>query len=217
VASRWRAGLAGLKVDLAPWRRSRDFRILLVANAAFYLGQWVGLVVLPFQLYDLTGSNFAVGAMGLVVVVPLVVFGLYGGALADLVDRRKLLTATGVIQVLVAAALIGNARLPEPRVWAIYLCGGLLAAATALQRPSREALLIRVVAHADIPAAVSLSSLTRQLGQLVGPALGGVLVASAGIAWAYTVELCGLLTATVLSLFLAAYPRMASGPRPACT
>jgi MFS family permease len=206
VASRWRARLAGLKVDLTPWRRSRDFRILLVANAAFYLGQWVGLVVLPFQLYDLTGSNFAVGAMGLVVVVPLIVFGLYGGALADLVDRRKLLTATGVTQVVVAAALIGNARLAEPRVWVIYLCGGLLASATALQRPSREALLIRVVKHADIPAAVSLSSLTRQLGQLVGPALGGVLVASAGVAWAYTIDLGGLATATVLSLFLAAYP-----------
>ena len=95
-----------------------------MANSAFYLGQWVSLVVLPFQLYELTGSNFAVGAMGLVVVVPLIVFGLYGGALADLVDRRKLLTATGVIQVMVAAALIANARLPDPREWAIYLCGG---------------------------------------------------------------------------------------------
>ncbi len=206
MASRWRARLAGLKVDLTPWRRSRDFRILLVANTVFYLGQWVGLVVLPLQLYDLTGSNFAVGAMGLVVVVPLIGFGLYGGALADLVDRRKLLSATGVIQVLVAAALVGNANLAEPRLWVIYVCGALLVSATALQRPSREALLIRVVAHADIPAAVSLSSLTRQLGQLVGPALGGVLVASAGVAWAYTVDLGGLLLATVLSLFLAAYP-----------
>ena len=208
MTARHRGGarLAGLKVDLAPWRRSRDFRILLVANSAFYLGQWVSLVVLPFQLYELTGSNFAVGAMGLVVVVPLIVFGLYGGALADLVDRRKLLTATGVVQVLVAATLIANARLPEPRVWEIYLCGFLITSATALQRPSREALLIRVVSHADIPAAVSLSSLTRQLGQLVGPAIGGVLVASAGVAWAYTVELGGLATATVLSLFLAAYP-----------
>ena len=144
--------------------------------------------------------------MGLVVVVPLIGFGLYGGALADLVDRRKLLSATGVIQVLVAAALVGNANLAEPRLWVIYVCGALLVSATALQRPSREALLIRVVAHADIPAAVSLSSLTRQLGQLVGPALGGVLVASAGVAWAYTVDLGGLLLATVLSLFLAAYP-----------
>jgi MFS family permease len=210
----WRGRLAGLRVDLTPWRRSRDFRLLLVSNSVFYLGQWVSLVALPYQLYELTGSNFAVGAMGLVVVVPLVVFGLYGGALADHVDRRKMLVATGVAQVLVIALLIGNALLHQPQVWVIYLCGGLRAVATSLQRPSRDALLPRVVAHADMPAAVSLTSLTRQLGQLVGPALGGLLVAAAGVSWAYAVDLGGVLIATVLSAFLAAYPASGLGAAP---
>src|SRR5207249_4312955 len=82
VAASLSARLARLRVDLTPWRGSRDFRILLVAGSVFFLGGMVGYVALPYQLYQLTGSNFAVGAMGLVTIVPLVVFGLYGGALA---------------------------------------------------------------------------------------------------------------------------------------
>ena len=198
--------LARLKVDLTPWRTSRDFRILLTAGTVFYLGLWIGYVALPYQLYQLTGSNFAVGAMGLVVVVPLIVFGLYGGALADHVDRRTMLLVTGVAQALVMSLLLANALLASPQIWLVYLCGGLQAVATSLQRPSREALLPRVVAHHELPAAVSLSSLTRQIGQLAGPAVGGVVVSTAGVAWAFGAELAGLAIATLLSLRMAAYP-----------
>ena len=80
--------VARLRVDVTPLRTSRDFRLLFWAGTVFYLGGMVSYVALPYQLYQLTGSNFAVGAMGLVELVPLVVFGLYGGALADHVDRR---------------------------------------------------------------------------------------------------------------------------------
>jgi MFS family permease len=200
------ARLARLKIDLTPWRTSRDFRILLSADAVFYVGQWIGYVALPFQLYQLTGSNFAVGAMGLVVVLPLIVFGLYGGALADHVDRRKMLVVTGAAQALVLTLLLANAVLDRPLVWLVYLCGGLQAVATSLQRPSREALIPRVVAHHELPAAVSLSSLTRQIGQLAGPAIGGVVVSTAGVPWAFAAQLAGVAIATLLSLAMAAYP-----------
>ena len=83
----WRARLAGLRLDLTPLRTSRDFRLLFAAGTVFYLGAMVTYVAIPFQIYALTGSNFAVGAIGIVELVPLVVFGLYGGALADHVDR----------------------------------------------------------------------------------------------------------------------------------
>ena len=85
-------------MDVTPLRTSRDFRLLFLAGTIFYLGGMVSYVAVPFQIYDLTGSNFAVGAIGLVELVPLVVFGLYGGALADHVDRRRLLVLTGVGQ-----------------------------------------------------------------------------------------------------------------------
>ncbi|TCC52409.1 MFS transporter [Kribbella capetownensis] len=205
MASSVRERLGRLRVDLTPWRGSRDFRILVVSGSVFFLGGMVGYVALPYQLYQLTGSNFAVGAMGLVTIAPLVVFGLYGGALADHVDRRKLLVGTGVAQVLICAALLGNTLLASPRVWLIYVCGGLNAIASSLQRPSREALLPRVVKHAEIPAAVALSSLTMQIGQLAGPALGGVLVGSVGVTWAFAVELTGLVVATGLYLRLRSY------------
>jgi MFS family permease len=205
VASSVREQLGRLRVDLTPWRGSRDFRILVVSGSVFFLGGMVGYVALPYQLYQITGSNFAVGAMGLVTIAPLVVFGLYGGALADHVDRRKLLIGTGIAQVLICATLLGNTLLASPRVWLIYVCGALNAIASSLQRPSREALLPRVVKHAEIPAAVALSSLTMQIGQLAGPALGGVLVGSVGVTWAFAVELTGLVVATALYLRLGSY------------
>jgi len=198
VAASVRARLARLRVDLTPWRGSRDYRILLVSGSVFFLGGMVGYVALPYQLYQLTGSNFAVGAMGLVTIAPLVVFGLYGGALADHVDRRKLLIGTGIAQVLISAVLLSNSLLANPQVWVIYVCGALNAIASSLQRPSREALLPRVVRHEEIPAAVALSSLTMQVGQLAGPALGGVLVGSVGVSWAFAVELTGLVVATLM-------------------
>ncbi|MEU0092741.1 MFS transporter [Kribbella sp. NPDC006257] len=200
-----RTRLSRLSVDLTPWRGSRDFRILLVAGTVFYLGGMVGYVALPFQLYQLTGSNFAVGAMGLVTIAPLVVFGLYGGALADHMDRRKTLIATGIAQAVILAVVLTNSLLAHPQVWVIYVCGALTAIATSLQRPSREALLPRVVKHQEMPAAVALSSLTSQVGQLAGPALGGVLVGTAGVSWAFGIELAGLLIATALYTALGSY------------
>ncbi|MEV5961802.1 MFS transporter [Kribbella sp. NPDC051952] len=205
MAASFRAGLARLRVDLTPWRASRDFRILLISGSIFFLGGMVGYVALPYQLYQLTGSNFAVGAMGLVTIAPLVVFGLYGGALADHVDRRKMLIGTGIAQVVISAAMLGNTLLDNPQVWLIYVCGGLNAVATSLQRPSREALLPRVVKHAELPAAVALSSLMGQIGQLAGPALGGVLVGSVGVTWAFAVELTGIIGATLMYVGLRPY------------
>ncbi|TDO50809.1 putative MFS family arabinose efflux permease [Kribbella sp. VKM Ac-2527] len=205
VATSFRDRLARLRVDLTPWRASRDFRILVISGTVFYLGGMVGYVALPFQLYQLTESNFAVGAMGLVTIAPLVIFGLYGGALADHVDRRKMLVITGVAQILICAVLLGNTRLADPQIWIIYVSGALNAIASSLQRPSREALFPRVVRHEQMPAAVTISSLTMQIGQLAGPAMGGVLVGTVGVTWAFSVELIGLVVATLLYLRLGSY------------
>ena len=203
-----------LRLDLTPARTSRDFRIVLIAGAVFYLGQMVGYVALPFQIYDLTGSNFAVGAMGIVQLVPLIIFGLYGGALADHVDRRTMLVVTGAAQVVLTAALLVNAMLDQPRVWAIYVIGALLAVASALQRPSRDALLPRIVRHDELPAAVALSSLSMQVGMLLGPALGGLVIGSVGVAWAYAIDVVGLGLATLLFAALRRYPPSEHAERP---
>ena len=89
TAARWVARLVSrLRMDVTPCATSRDYRILFLAGTVFYLGAMVSYVAVPYQLYQLTRSNFVVGAVGIVELVPLVVFGLWGGALADHVDRR---------------------------------------------------------------------------------------------------------------------------------
>ena len=201
-----RSRISRLRVDVTPLRTSRDFRLLFVAGTVFYLGQMVSYVALPYQIYTLTRSNFAVGAVALVELVPLVVFGLYGGALADHVDRRRMLVVCGIAQVVITSGLLGNSLLESPSVPAIYVLAFFLTIASALQRPSRDALLPRVVAHSELPAAVAVQSLGMQVGTLLGPTLGGVLVATVGVPWAFGIDVLGLALATLLFLALRPYP-----------
>lgn len=197
--------LRALRLDVTPLRRSRDFRLLFFAGTVFYLGGMVSYVALPFQVWTLTGSSFAVGAIGLVELVPIIVFGLYGGALADHVDRRKLLILTGIAQVVFTAALAVNAFLPQPSVAAIFVVAALLASASSLQRPSREALLPRTVTHEELPAANALDGFGMQVGVLVGPAIGGLLLAHVGAGWCYVIDVAGLTVASALYVVMRSY------------
>jgi MFS family permease len=204
--SGWRQRVAGLRIDVTPLRTSRDFRLLFAAGTVFYIGGMVSYVAVPYQIWVLTGSNFAVGALSLVELLPLVVFGLYGGALADHLDRRKMLVFCGIAQIVLTAGLLANAMLVNPSVWTIYGAGFFLSIAQSLQRPSREALVPRTVRHDELTAASAVSSLGMQVGTLFGPALGGILVGTVGVSWAYGVDVTGLVIATVLFLCLRPYP-----------
>ena len=210
----WADRFRAVRMDTRPLRESRDFRLLFVAGTVFYLGGMVSYVAIPFQIYDLTGSNFAVGAVALVELVPLIVFGLYGGALADHVDRRKLLIWTGVAQAAFTGILAVNAFRDEPSLWVIFGVAGLLQSSSALQRPSREALMPRTVKHDQITAGQALTSLGMQIGVLVGPAIGGLLVAYVGIGWCFLVDICALLVATLMYVAMRPYPHIAETTPP---
>ena len=201
----WLDVVSRLRMDVTPFRQSRDYRLLLLAGTVFYLGGMMTYVAVPYQLYDLTGSNFMVGAVGIVELLPLVVFGLWGGALADHMDRRTLLVWTGVAQVVFTSVLVVNAFLPEPQVWVIFVIAALLSAAQSLQRPSREALIPRTVEHDQLPAAVALSSVGMQAGMLAGPAVGGVLLHTVGTAWCFLLDVVGISIATVLFIRMRRY------------
>lgn len=203
---RWWQRLLGARLDVTPLRTSHDFRVLFLSGAIFNLGAMFGYVAVPFQLYTLTHSNLAVGAMGVIQLVPLLVFGLYGGALADHVDRRKLMILTGVAQAVLVALLLANSLLDRPHVWVLYLIGAFMSVASSLQRPSREALIPLVVRHHELPAAVADSSVGRQLGMLVGPAVGGLLIARYGSPIAFGIEAAGMAIATLLLLRLRPCP-----------
>src|SRR5688572_29291803 len=192
-------------MDVTPLRTSRDFRLLFAAGTVFYLGAMISYVAIPYQLYTMTGSNAAVGLIGLVELVPLVVGGLYGGALADHVDRRRLLVVTGVAQAVITALLALNAVQEQPAVWPLYVLAFLLAAFSSVQRPSREALLPRTVRHDEIVAANALGSFGMQVGLLLGPTIGGLLLAGVGVAWCFALDVVGLVVATVLYALMRSY------------
>lgn len=202
------------RIDLTPLRTAKDFRTLFVSGTVFYLGSMFGYVAVPYQLFQITDSNLAVGAMGVVQLVPLLVFGLYGGALADHVDRRKMMLWTGLAQSLLAGLLLVNSLIGDPQVWMLYLIGAGMSAASSLQRPSREALIPRVVTHDELPAAVAVSSLGYQVGMLIGPGIGGLLIAHLGVPIAYGLEAGGFALATLLLLRLGSYPPLGEATAP---
>ena len=124
-----------LRADVTPLRESRDFRLLYASRTITALGTQATEVALLVQARQLTGSTFAVGLLGAVEVVPLVVFGLYGGVLADRFDRRKLMVWCEATLGVCAALLTLNALAPRPMVWPLYVVTGLMMATAALQRP----------------------------------------------------------------------------------
>jgi len=146
-------------------------------------------VAVPFQIKEMTNSYIAVGLSGVVEIVPLILFGLYGGVLADYVDRKKMVWATEFASLVLVAILLVNSLSPNPNLILIYLVIGLFAAVNGLQRPSADAILPRLVGHADLPAASALMSLRWQLGVIVGPTIGGILIASFSVSVGYIADI----------------------------
>ncbi|GAA2520415.1 MFS transporter [Streptomyces longisporus] len=206
--------LRNLLPDLTPWRNSRDFRRLWVSGTISNFGSFLTFVALPVQLKELTGSAAAVGAIGAVELLPLLVFGLYGGALADALDKRKLIVWTEAGQGLLSAALLANALLPHPAVWPLYAVAALSSALVSVQRPAIDSLWPRIVAHEHLPAASALNSLRWTVGGVAGPALAGVVVAYAGLGWAYGADLATFVVSVLLMVRIAASPAAHEAAKP---
>jgi MFS family permease len=208
------SGLSALLPDLAPWRASRDFRRLWFSGLISNFGSFLTFVALPVQLKELTGSAAAVGAIGAVELVPLLVFGLYGGALADAWDKRKLIIWTEAGQGLLSVALLVNALLPHPAIWPLYVVAALSSALFSVQRPALDSLWPRIVAHEHLPAAASLNAFRWTFGGVAGPALAGVVVAYAGLGWAYGADLATFVVSVVLILRIAPSPASHEAAKP---
>jgi MFS family permease len=176
-------------MDLRPFLRHRDFRWLFAAQFVSYMGSMVTYVALPYQVYRLTESSFAVGLLGVAELVPLLATAFIGGALADWMDRRRIVLATDVGLAVGCGLLTLNAVLPQPHVWPLFLAAGWMSALSGLQRPSLEAMTPRLVDKDELPAAAALGTLRGSVGMIVGPAIGGMLIASVGLAFTYVVDL----------------------------
>ena len=152
----------------------------------------------------------AVGLIGLAELVPLILFGLYGGSLADRLDKRRVVLAGEAAALLLSATLAVNALLPSPQVALIYVVAMLFAAVDGLQRPSLDSVLPRVVAHDELSAAGALFSFQRTLAAIAGPAVGGLVLAGLGPAAAYGIDVLSFCASIVILARLHPVPPVAT-------
>lgn len=195
-------------LDIGPLRRNLAFRRLFASQFISGLGTMVSYVAVPWQLYELTRSNAQVGLLSLVQLVPVIVCGLLGGAVADRVDRKRLLIASEALMALCLAGLLGNSLQATPSVPVIYALVAVLQAATGFHRPALEALTQKLARPEEFAAVAALSSVRGTVGMVAGPALAGLLLARWGAVGAYLFDFASFLVAL---FFLARIPRAAVG------
>jgi MFS family permease len=135
VSRTWSRIRAVAVADIGPLRRSRDFRLLFVSQGVTLAGTMLTEVAVPFQVYDLTHSSLLVGVMSLTLLVPYMTVGVFGGALADAVDRRRLVVGSEVGLAVCSGLLLANSALGSPRLWALLVVNVVMATLDALQRP----------------------------------------------------------------------------------
>jgi MFS family permease len=207
--SGWRTRLRSLAIDLGPLRRHRDFRLRTIAASVSAFGAYFTMIAVPIQIMRLTGSTVAVGLVAAAEFFPIIAVGLLGGAVADRFDRRKVVLISELGALGCTLALLGNSLLPEPRLWVIYLMAAGAVSASAMQRPSLDAMLPRYVPHAEIPAASMVNNQAWGLAGIAGTTLGGVL-ASTSISLAYAVDVASFALSLLVFLRLTPLPRTLS-------
>lgn len=188
-------------VDVTPLRDNIAFRWLFIGQAVSVAGTQVTQVAIPLQIYQLTHSSLDVGLVGLAALVPLLVFGLWGGAVADAVDRRKLIIITSAGSGAVSTVLIFQAVADLRQVWLLYVCVAVQSAFAALDSPTRRAMLPQLVPTQQVAAANNLYFAVFNFGVIVGPLLAGVLIGAFGFSAAYEFDVASFAIAFLAVIF----------------
>ena len=198
--------LRGLLVDVEPLRRDRDFRLLWSGQAVSGIGNQVTRIALPYQVFVLTGSTLAIAALTLVQLIPILVFALGAGSLADAVDRRRLLLVTQLLLALASLALVVLALVPAPPLLALFAVAFVAASLGSVDQPARASAVPRLVPAIRLPAAIALNQLNFQVASVVGPAVGGILIATVGLPGAYAVDVLSFGASIGTLLLMAPLP-----------
>lgn len=177
-----------LFVDVTPLKESPGFRWLYSGLALAWLGRQLTVVAVPYQVYQLTGSTFLVGALGIAQLVPLLATSFVGGAIVDSLDRRKLLVFAQLGLMITAIGLAFNASLSSPAVWAIFALSGLNAGISAIDSPARSASIPALVGRELLPSALALAQTLGNIAKTVGPAVGGLLIAQTSLTLTFAIE-----------------------------
>jgi hypothetical protein len=184
--------LRGALADTRPLRTD-SYRRLWLAGIVTLVGAQLTVVAVPTQIYDLTRSSAYVGLTGLFGLVPLVVFGLWGGAIADAVDRRLLLLVTGAGIAVMSLLLWVVAATGVGGMWTILVLFALQSAFLAVNQPTRSAVIPRLIPLDQLPAANALQMTVTQMGAVAGPLLAGVLIPVVGLPTLYLLDAVALL------------------------
>ena len=187
-------------IDLSPFRASPAFTRMWIGSTLAGLGGQLTVVAIMLHMYDLTGSTFAVAMIAVAGLVPMIIAGLYGGMLADAFDRRiiALIAATLTLASTVLLAVLAWAQWET--VWWLYALSIVNSAANTIVMAARQAIVPRLIPRELLPAASALNGITFGIMVMAGPALAGILVAFAGYAWTYSIDVV-LMTALFLGLW----------------
>ena len=210
-----RAGLRGrlglLAPDVSALRESRDLRLVVLGNFVSGMGTQATLVALPYQIYVETHSALLVGLLGAVELVPLIASALWGGAMADRMDRRTLLLLDQIGLVLVAGALAAVSFAGDPSIAVLYVLAGLLAGVSALQNVVRSAIVPTLVRRELMRSALAFNYGLYQLTMVIGPGLGGLMIsARSASARAYTIDAVSCFAMVFAVIAIAPQPPTAS-------
>jgi MFS family permease len=181
----FRERISRFALDLTPLRSSPAFRRLWLGQGVSFIGTEIAEVVLAYQVYQLTGSTLAVGLISLTHLVPLLTLTVIGGAIADAVDRSRLMLVQQLGMVAGSIGLAGNAALSHPRVWPLFVFQLVISSAFSLGVGAQRSMTPQLVEERNFMAASALNSVTSQFGAVSGPAFAGLLIKFVDLKWIY--------------------------------
>ena len=191
--------------------RHRDFRVFWLGLVVSGIGSQFSTVAMAWQIYELTNSPLHIGLIGLARAVPHIGLLLFGGLLADAVDRRRLMVVTQAGQFFVSAGLVVMTLAHSVSPLALYGASMLFALCTSLETPARQSLAPNLVPRADLTSALALNSTQRQVSIIAGPSVAGVALAIAGPALCYAVDALSWIAMVAALLLLRAPPQPEKG------
>ncbi len=201
-------------LDLSPLKASRDYRLLFFGQLVSFFGSMMTFIVVPWQMYQLTQSSAMVGYIYLAEFIPMVVLAFVGGALADFLDKRKMLRFTEIGQTIVTAILFGNSLLPQPQIWILFLAVSLHAGLAAIQRPAFESFIQKVIPAEMMSAVMALNSIRFSIGMIVGPAVAGVIATQLSPSVAYGIDFLTFGASLIAVFMLRSVPSPENAERP---
>ena len=201
-------------IDITPLRVSRDYRLLFFGQLVSFFGSMMSFIIVPWQMFHLTGSNAMVGYIYAAEFVPMFCLAFIGGALADSLDKRKMLRYTEVGQTFVTLILLLNSMSATPRIWVLYVAVALHAGLAALQRPAFESLIQKIMPDHLLAAVSALNSFRYTFGAIIAPSIAGIIAAQYSLVTAYAIDLATFVASLFAVFAISAVPSPENADRP---